>query len=98
VPAGEPVTLSGEQVLGNSGKNEGQWHWDGHGGGSTSVPGQHARQMKLDKGPFTFRVYAREGGGSVATNPRMDMICLCDDPGYVPNDEDAKASGGTPAQ
>jgi hypothetical protein len=90
VPAGEPLTLSGEQVLGNSGQNQGQWHWDGHGGGVTSIPGQHARQMKLDKGPFTFRIYAREGPGAVERNPRIDVICLCDDPGYVPNDEEAR--------
>ena len=94
VPAGEPVTLSGEQVLGNSGKNEGKWHWDGHGGGSASVPGEHARQMKLDKGPFTFRIYPREGPGIVEKNPRIDMICFCDDPNYVPNDEDARKGMG----
>jgi len=91
VPAGEPLTLSLSQVLGNSGQNEGKWHWDGQGGGMASVPGQRARQLKLDKGPFTFRIYAREGTGSPQTNPRIDLLCLCDDPGYVPTDEDARA-------
>lgn len=96
VPAGEPLTLAGEQILGNSGQNRGQWHWDGNGGGTASVPGQRVRRIKLDKGPFTFRVYAREGPGRVADNPRIDMLCLCDDPGYVPNDEEAlqQVSGG----
>jgi len=92
VPAGETLTLSGSQALGNSGRNEGRWHWDGQGGGVRSAPGSHARQVKLDKGPFAFRIYAREGPGRTAVNPRLDMICLSEDAAYVPNDEDAKAS------
>jgi hypothetical protein len=92
VPTGEPLTLGGSQALGNSGRNEGRWHWDGQGGGITSVPGSNARQLKLDKGPFTFRIYAREGPGRTETNPRLDMICLSEDAGYVPNDGDAKPS------
>jgi len=92
VPKGEEVTLSGRQVFGNCGVNHGKWHWTGRGGGSTSVPPGAPITLKLPKGPFTFRVYAREGGGSAPSNPRIDCICLCDDPRYVPTDEDAAAA------
>jgi hypothetical protein len=88
--ADEEVTLSGTQVLGNCGVNEKQWHWSGRGGGVTTVPPGQPITFSLEKGPFTFRIYAREGGGSVATNPRLDLLCLTDDPLVVPTDEEAR--------
>jgi len=86
----EPVTLQGTQVLGNCGVNEKKWHWTGRGGGVTSVPPAEPIIFSLQPGPFTFRIYAREGGGSAAVNPRLDLLCLTDDPMTVPTDEQAR--------
>ena len=90
VPSGEEVTLQGDQVFGNCGVNEKRWHWTGRGGGSTAVPPGTPITRALEAGPFTFRVYAREAPGSVALNPRLDLICLTDERGIVPSDEDAR--------
>jgi len=38
-----------------------------------------------------LRIWAREGGGTAATNPRLDLLCLTDDPDYLPTDTDAAA-------
>ena len=93
VRPGEEVTLSGKQVLGNCGVNEKKWHWTGRGGGSTTVPPGQPITFNLPRGPFTFRIYAREGTGKAATNPRLDLLCLTDEPGIVPTDEEAVAWG-----
>jgi len=45
----------------------------------------------LPKGEFVLRIWAREGGGTAATNPRLDLLCLTDDPDYLPTDTDAAA-------
>lgn len=86
---GQEVTLSGTQVLGNCGVHEGQWHWTGRGGGLVTVPPGEPISLELDRGRFTFRIYAREGVGP-PDNPRLDLICLSDDPLYVPTDDDAR--------
>ena len=88
---GEPVTLTGKQVLGNCGLNKGQWHWTGRGGGSTTAPPGGPVVFTLNRGEFTFRIHPRENGGAAAANPRLDCLCVTDDPDYVPNDADAKA-------
>jgi hypothetical protein len=86
----EPITLQGAQVLGNCGVNEKRWHWTGRGGGVTSVPPAEPIVFTLEPGPFTFRIYAREGGGSAELNPHLDLLCLTDDPLTAPTDEQAK--------
>jgi hypothetical protein len=91
VRAGEPVTLAGNQVLGNCGAAGRKWHWTGRGGGVTSQPPGQPVTFRLDSGPFVFRLHAREGGGNPQTNPRLDLICLTEDPEYVPTDADAAA-------
>ncbi len=92
VPAGQEVTLSGNQVLGNCGVNQKQWHWTGRGGGVTTVPPGSPITLSLEAGEFAFRIYPREGGGTAATNPRLDCLLLTNDPGYRPTDLDAKAA------
>jgi len=89
-PVGEKVTLDGDQVLGNCGVNEKRWHWTGRGGGVTSVPPGQPITFTLPKGPFVFRIYPREGGGTAALNPRLDCLCLSDGPGHVPADAEAR--------
>ena len=86
----EEVTLRDRQVLGNCGVNEKKWHWTGRGGGVTTVPPGQPITFNLESGPFTFRIYAREGAGTIAMNPRLDLLCLIDDPLVVPTDEDAR--------
>ena len=76
----EKVTLSGRQVLGNCGVNDKRWHWTGRGGGVTTVPPGSPIVFDLEPGPFVFRVYPREGGGTSSTNPRLDCFCLSEDP------------------
>ena len=77
-------------MLGNCGVNEKKWHWTGRGGGSTSVPPAQPISLKLEKGPFTFRIYAREGPGTPELNPRLDVICLSDEVWTIPTDEDVR--------
>ncbi len=88
----EPVTLSGRQVLGNCGVNDAQWHWTGQGGGVTTVPPGSPIVFPLDAGEFVFRIYPREGSGTAAGNPRLDCLCLAEDPDYRPSDEAARQS------
>lgn len=89
-PAGEKVTLDGNQVLGNCGLNERKWHWTGRGGGSTTPPPGQPIAFTLPRGPFVFRIYPREGAGTIALHPRLDLLCLSDDPSYIPTDADAR--------
>lgn len=89
----EPVTLQGRQVLGNCGVNDKQWHWTGQGFGVSSVPPGQAIRLRLNEGPFTFRIYAREGPGTAELNPRLDLLCLTDEPD-APTDEQAREGLG----
>ncbi len=86
----EEMTLSGNQVLGNSGTMADAWHWDSRGSGVTSVPGHALISRYLTEGPLTFRIYAREGSGEVKTNPRLDLILLTQDAVFQPTDEAAR--------
>lgn len=86
---GQKATLTADQVLGNCGVTEKKWHWTGRGGGTASVPPGEPIPFNLDKGVFTFRVYAREGAGTLALNPRLNCLCLTDE-SAPPTDEEAR--------
>jgi hypothetical protein len=88
----EEVTLAGRQVLGNCGANEARWHWTGQGGGVTTVPPGTPLVFVLEPGEFIFRIYPREGPGTAAGNPRLDCLCLSEDPSYRPTDSDARSA------
>ncbi len=90
----EEPTLTGAQVLGNCGVNEKAWHWTGRGGGVTTLPPGTPITFSLEPGEFVFRIYPREGNGTKAGNPRLDCLCLAEDPAYRPTDADAKAALG----
>lgn len=75
------------KILGNCGQNGGKWHWTGSGGGSTVPPPGAPIRLTLPQGPFTFRVLAREGRGTVKLNPRIDLLCLTDDASEVLTDK-----------
>jgi hypothetical protein len=95
VVPGEEVTLGfGDgQVLGNCGVGSERWHWTGRGSGLTdTAPGQPLTR-KLPAGPFTFRIYASEGPGAAQNNPRLDLLCLTEEP-LPPTDEDARQALG----
>jgi len=87
----EGANYTGEmaQALGNSGGAEDRWHWDSQGSGLASKPGQSLRLVKADTKTLTFRIYPREGSGGT-DNPRLDALCVTNDPAYVPNDEAAR--------
>lgn len=88
---GEALTLSGAQVLGNCGVNAGQWHWTGRGAGVTSVLPGEPITLKLPAGVTKLRIYAREGPGSAAMNPRLDVLYLTSDLQETPTDESVGA-------
>ncbi|MEW6354984.1 MAG: hypothetical protein AB1696_01545 [Planctomycetota bacterium] len=92
VPQGGGEEAAKPIVLGNCGQNEAKWHWTGRGGGFADAPPGSPIALKLPKGPFTFRIYGREGGAVAQDNPRLDCLCVCDDPDYRPTDEEAKAA------
>ena len=94
---GAEVTLKYDQVLGNCGVNEKKWHWTARGSGSTTVPPGHRIDLKLEKGPFTFRIHGREAQGTVELNPRLDLLLLTDDPTLEPNDDVARNALASPA-
>jgi hypothetical protein len=56
---------------------------------SDTPPGQPI-VLTPPAGPFTFRIYAREGSGTPETNPRLDCICFAEEPDYVPTEADAR--------
>ena len=58
-----------QQVLGNCGVNEKQWHWTGRGGGVTTVPPGSPIVFDLEPGEFVFRIYPREGRGTRGRQP-----------------------------
>ncbi|MBI2298011.1 MAG: hypothetical protein HYU66_03510 [Armatimonadetes bacterium] len=77
---GQAVTLQGAQVLGNCGATERKWHWTGRGAGTAAAPPGEPLVLTLPKGPFTFRIYAREGSPDPKLAPRLDAIALSDGP------------------
>ena len=56
----------------------GPWYWDG------------GIALRAETTRLRFRIYEREAGPP-AEGPRLDALCLCDDPGYRPADQDARA-------
>lgn len=87
-----PVTGDPALVLGNSGRGVENWHWDSQGSGENARPGTGRRRLFLQRGRVVLRVYAREGPGSPQENPRLDVICLTNDPDYTPSDADVLAA------
>jgi len=90
VPDGVEATLQGNQVLGNCGRNDRKWHWTARGSGSTSRPPGSPLCLRLPKGTFTFRVYARECSANPALTPRLDVLAFTDAPAAVPTDAEAR--------
>lgn len=89
VEEGADYTGDIRQALGNSGGAGERWHWDSQGSGLASQPGQALRLVTADSKTLTFRIYPREGSGGTE-NPRLDVLCVTNDPAYAPNDEDAR--------
>lgn len=81
-----PPSVSSQFALGNCGVHGNRWHWTAQGGGSTSVPPGSPITLTLPAGKVKLRVYAREGTGQAATNPRLDLLLLTDDLFEVPDD------------
>lgn len=77
-------------VVGNCGAAGTAWHWTGSGGGrDSSAPGQPI-VLRLPEGRVTVRISPREATGRALTNPRLDAVCLSDDPEWRPTDEAAR--------
>jgi hypothetical protein len=86
VPDGQTPIMQGDQVLGNCGRNDRQWHWTGRGGGSTTVPPGEPIRLRLPEGRFRFRIYGRESTPDAATTPRLDLLLFVEGDGVVPTD------------
>jgi hypothetical protein len=91
-PAGDSETLGTAQTLGNCGATGRKWHWTGQGSGTAAAPPGKAIVLSLPQGPFTFRICPREAAGTAELSPRLDALCLCDDPDEVPTDAQARAA------
>jgi len=88
VPTGTELLADSSQWFGNSGGRGDAWHWDGRGGGLKAVPGSTPQVVRVAKaGAFRFRVYARETTHDGTSNPRLDVICITDDPDFRPSDQ-----------
>jgi len=92
---GQEVTFFGKQVLGNCGLNNGQWHWTGRGSGVTTAPPGSPVVFNLEPGEFVFRIYPREGRGTARDNPRLDCLCLAEDPAFRPADDAVDWTAGS---
>ena len=86
VPAGEEVTLDGNQVLGNCGETA------AGGIGPVAAAASHrfrrAVRFALPWRPASSCSASTPAGSRAAdSNPRLDMMCLCKEPGDLPRDE-----------
>ena len=102
---GETPTGDIRRALGNSGIGTRQWHWDSQGTGPDCRPGTGRLRVELAAGDRTIRIYAREADYSVfrpgrwlmarpCFTPRLNVLCLTTDSGYVPADADATTALG----
>lgn len=75
-------------LLGNTDGGAAHWHWTSQGDGKDASPGSGRLRLRLTRGGTLLRVYAREGLGTAEANPRLDFLCLTNDPDYTPSDAD----------
>jgi len=98
-------------ILGGSGVGVRQWHWDSQGQGAESKPGKRQLRLELPVGSCTLHIHAHEAHATTfyplrwrqaepAFQPRLNVLCLTDDPHHVPNDKAAcralKLTPGSP--
>lgn len=69
--------MSEPQMFGNSGQIFGAWFWEG------------PAKLELKEGANVIKILGREG--SAKLSPALDVLCLVDDPTYVPNDQDVRS-------
>jgi hypothetical protein len=105
VPAGPQPPAGVGHFLGGSGVGVTHWHWDSQGLGRDARPGAGRLSLRLEQGPFTFRIAPRQASATVygpqhwrmgrpSFNPRLNLICLTTDAQYVPTDADARRALG----
>ncbi|HWI58020.1 MAG TPA: hypothetical protein VNZ22_12400 [Bacillota bacterium] len=107
IPAGLNSGQSAPLVLGGNGQDVRQWHWDSQGAGSR--PGTGRLKLELNAGKWTFRVVPYQASttaygpgqwreADLSASPHLNLLCLTDDPGFVPTDAAARQALGLPVQ
>lgn len=86
IPQGHQPSRSLRYVLGNSAQGGTQWHWDSASAGDAAPLGSQLSRWPFPAGKLRFRVYPREGPGSLKTNPQLDLILLVRNPAWKPKD------------
>ncbi|HPA20459.1 MAG TPA: hypothetical protein PLU30_22095 [Verrucomicrobiae bacterium] len=88
-------------LLGGSGIGVWAWHWDGRGQGPEGRPGTEKLRLEMSAGPRTLHVSTYHASATTfrpmrwqqaepTFSPRLNILCLTDDPNYVPSDDDAR--------
>ncbi|MCX7824978.1 MAG: beta-galactosidase [Verrucomicrobiae bacterium] len=98
-PAGEgeawriAPASGGREIILSAGQDARRWHWVDCG------------EIELPAGPWTFRVHPPRAGATtfgplkwrkaeLTQTPRLNVLCLSDDPRYTPTDADAQRALG----
>jgi len=90
VSSANVASNTGEPVLG-AGQDPRHWHWVN--GGAVQLPA----------GPWTFRIHPQRAAAStfgplrwrqaeLTQTPRLNLLCLTDDPSFVPTDAEAQTA------
>ncbi|HOJ21209.1 MAG TPA: M14 family metallopeptidase [Armatimonadota bacterium] len=85
---GTQISRDPALLLGNTDGGVTHWHWASQGSEEDTPPGSDRLRLRLTRGRMLLRVYAREAPGTAETNPRLDFLCLTNDPDYTPSDAD----------
>ncbi len=106
IPAGARLSsATNELVMGENSESPRQWHWAKGAGSQTNGAGAARLELALPTGQWTFRVTPRQASATaygpgqwreadLTANPRLNLLCLTDDPNFVPTDEAACAATG----
>lgn len=73
-----------------------EWCWVSGEAALPSQPREQRLRLHLSKGTALLRLQVRGKTGDAETNPRLDMLCLTNDPEYVPRDRDVPGAARRP--
>ncbi len=108
VTADSPGTGATAVRVGCGGATGRAWHWSGSVSGSNTPPVGAVATLDLEAGRRTLRVHVDHAFATTFRplrwqqaeplfSPGIDVLCLTDDPAYVPTDDAARAALGAKA-